>query len=606
MRRLGVFALLFGCAGLSGETSPGDADAGGTAADGGAFVGDGSSPTLDAASPPSIGPFTFPAASDRSEADSFEGASGVDARSRCFDEVDNDGSGAVDCDTSECRTLASCCLDRGDCCVPRVSDLPTLEDFTCGSLARCFGESAEPFGSPAPFIVSDGLAGGADARFDSGLLVGAPIELATTRIRLSATFARTPCADELCVASFAVGLTADTTLGDEEHVAPLVAMQVSAARDGVALLAMGREVARVAWVEGATWTLTASPEGHVELIRDGTPVASARVSPQRARVVLFGHATNPSATEETSAPRVVLTSLNASVATCDMVRAFDAPEPLVVFDGASPATFEQVTDVTLAEREGARWLAFTDRTDGVDRLHVARDQMGFALAPDVLPNVHANDQFPTLAFDAAGRLFLVARHTPAPDGALSEEQGPRLVALRFDEVTETFVPDETLALDTLPADPASLSEPSLVFHRDHAILVTRAALDGTDALQLFVRGPLTGAAWRDLGSVPGLSAVASPSFVVHHDVYLLHYTWRRGTRGVVGVAASDELVAWRSVAEELLESAAFDRLGARAVSARSDSDSLELVYVADDGVRQRLARRTRPAPPGGAFEGGAR
>ncbi len=598
MRRLGVLAFLCGCAGISTGDCPGGADASGT--------DDASSPNVDAGAPPPLGPFYLPAASDRAEADSFEGGFGVGARGQCFDAVDNDRSGVFDCNTSECRTLASCCLDRGDCCVPRVNDLPTLADFTCGSLARCFGASAEPFGSPAPFIVTDGLAGGADARFDSGVLVGAPIELATERVRLSATFARSPCEDELCVASFAVGLTAETSLGDEEHVTPLVAMQVSAARDGMALLAMGREIARVAWVEGATWTLTASPEGHVELTRDGTAVASARVSPQRARVVLFGHATNPSATEETSAPRVILTSLNASVATCDMVRAFDAPEPLVVFDGASPATFEQVTDVTLAEREGSRWLAFTDRSSGVDRLHVARDQTGFALAPDVLPDDHVSDQFPTLAFDAAGRLFLVARHTPAPDGALPEGQGSRLVALRFDELSDAFMPDDTLALDTLPADPASLSEPSLVFHRDHAILVTRASLDGTDALQLFVRGPLTGAAWRDLGFVPGFSAVASPSVIVHHDVYLLHYTWRRGTRGLVGVAASDELVGWRSVADELLESVAFDHLGTRAVSARSDADRLELVYVADDGVRQRLARRNRPAPAGGTFEEGTR
>ena len=556
---------------------------------------DAASPAADAGAPEDT--FSFPANPGRDEslADNFEGQPGVAGRSACYDRRDNDAAGLVDCESDECRGLASCCVDQGDCCAPRASTLPSALTFACDDLDACFGALfAQPFGSPSPFPVrSVGLAAGGDTSFDSGVLVGEAIDLTAERVVLDATFTRTPCGDDVCVASFAVGLTTQSALGDAQHVEPLVAMQVSAAREGIALLAAGREVARVAFDPEVQWSLAVRPDGRAELLRDRAVVASARIAPSRARVVLYGHATNPSATADPSEPQVLLTSFGAQVATCDMVRAWDAATEVVVFDGATPASFELVSDVAVARTADARWLAFTDATSGSDRLYVARDRSGFELDRNVLPETFATAKHPTLAYDGS-QLFLVAE--------VPTELSSSLRALRFDEGLGAFVEDSSLGVETLPAD---LTEVSLVFHRGHALLAgRRAGAAGSSGVAIFLRGPDTSEAWRVVGEVAVEGGLA-PSLIVHHDTYLLHHAWRRGARGGLGLAASDELIAWRPVDADLITPSTLDLLGARASSALSSGAELELFYVADDGVRRQLVSRSRPAPAGAIF-GGAR
>jgi hypothetical protein len=553
---------------------------------------DASDPRVDAGAPEDV--FAFPAnpARDQALADAFEAAPG--SRAACYEHDDADG--LLDCETDDCRGLASCCVNRGDCCAPRTSTLPSALTFDCDDLDTCFGEVfAQPFGSPSPFPVrSVGLAAGGDTSFDSGVLVGEAIELASERVVLDARFARTACGEGVCVASFAVGLTTQSALGDSEHVAPLVAMQVSAAREGIALVAAGRVVARVDFVPEARWSLAVRPDGRAELLRDRTVVASTRIAPARARVVLYGHATNPSATADPEEPQVILTSFGAQVATCDMVRAWEGASEVVVFDGATPGTFELVTDVAVARTASTRWLAFTDATSGNERLHVARDRSGFELDRNALPESYEDAVHPTLAFDGT-QLFLVVERTT--------ELSISLAALRFDEGLGAFVEDASLGLNELPV---GLTDVSLAFHRGHALLVARNGA----SLDAFVRGPETSGVWQRIGSVPDASLLGgglTPGLIVHHDTYLLHHTWRRGARGGIALVASDELVAWRPVEDDLLTPSAIDVLGARASSALSAGDSIELFYVADDGVRRRLAARTRLAPAGGTFStGGAR
>jgi hypothetical protein len=590
VRRFSVGLVLLAACALEEVASPGT-DAGIGLADGGASD---SGPARDTdASAPGVAPedvFSFPAnpTRDRGLADAFETAPG--SRAACYEGGGSDG--VLDCETPDCRGLASCCVNRGDCCAPRTSTLPSTLTFDCDDLDGCFGAVfAQPFGSPEPFPVrSVGLAAGGDTSFDSGVLLGEAIELASERVVLDARFERTPCGEGVCVASFAVGLTTQTALGDTEHVAPLVAMQVSAAREGVALLAAGRVVARVDFAPGALWSLAVRPDGRADLLRDRAVVASTRIAPARARVVLYGHATNPSATADPGEPQVILTSLGAQVATCDMARAWDDAREVSVFDGATPGTFELVTDVAVARTSETRWLAFTDATSGVERLYVARDRSGFELDRNALPESFEEAVHPTLAFDGT-RLFLVAER--------AAELSSSLAALRFDDGLGAFVEDVSLGLHELPV---GLSDVSLAFHRGHALLVGRNGA----SLDVFLRGPETSAVWQRVGSVPDTSLVGglAPSLVVHHDAYLLHHAWRRGARGGLALVASDELVAWRPVEDDLLTPSAIDLLGARSSSALSAGGSLELFYVADDGVRRRLATRTRLAPAGGTFSTG--
>lgn len=603
MRPISVGLLLLAACALEAPATPA-ADGGVGFADGAAgddagpardsdSGADASDPRVDAGAPEDV--FAFPAnpARDQALADAFEAAPG--SRAACYEHDDADG--LLDCETDDCRGLASCCVNRGDCCAPRTSTLPSALTFDCDDLDTCFGEVfAQPFGSPSPFPVrSVGLAAGGDTSFDSGVLVGEAIELASERVVLDARFARTACGEGVCVASFAVGLTTQSALGDSEHVAPLVAMQVSAAREGIALVAAGRVVARVDFVPEALWSLVVRPDGRAELLRDRAVVASTRIAPAaRARVVLYGHATNPSATADPEEPQVILTSFGAQVATCDMVRAWEGASEVVVFDGATPGTFELVTDVAVARTASTRWLAFTDATSGNERLYVARDRSGFELDRNALPESYEDAVHPTLAFDGT-QLFLVVERTT--------ELSISLAALRFDEGLGAFVEDASLGLNELPV---GLTDVSLAFHRGHALLVAR---DGA-SLDAFVRGPETSGVWQRIGSVPDASLLGgglTPGLIVHHDTYLLHHTWRRGARGGIALVASDELVAWRPVEDDLLTPSAIDVLGARASSALSVGGSIELFYVADDGVRRRLAARTRLAPAGGTFStGGAR
>lgn len=592
VRRFSVLSIaLFAACALEGTGPEGvdDADAG---RDGGAFMPGadaGPSPTDAGVMPPEedLGLAANPTREDPT--DSFEGAAGLGARARCFDETDNDGSGQVDCESTDCQTLASCCVDRADCCAPVASDaLPTSLTFACTTVEECFAGSAfVSFGSPDPFVVDEALAAGGDASFDSGVLVGDPIDLASRRVALDARFDRTACADATCVASFAVGFTTQATLAESAHVDPLVAMQVSAARDGIALLAGGRVVARVDFDAGALWTLVARPDGIAELLRDGTSVASTRIaSAAGARVVFYGHATNPSATADPGEPRVLLRSFGARVAACDMVRAWTDATELVVYDGALPAALEQVTDVAVAARDADRWLAFTNVADGVETLYVARDRTGLVLDRNALPEGYDAARHPTLAFDETGTLFLVA------------ELDASLVALRHDPELDVLVVDESLALGSLPA---GLTEPSLLFHREHAVLVGKRP----EGLFVYLRGPQTGGLWEELRIPLDTRDARAPSLVVHHDAYFLHTTWRRGSYGGVSVAVSDELVAWRPVQDDVLTTGTLDRSGTRALDALSSGQLLELVTVADDGVRQRLASRFRAAPSGAEFTRGA-
>jgi hypothetical protein len=599
VRRFSVGFLLFAACAIEAAPTPG-ADAGIGIADAAASdsgpvrhsdaATDASDPSIDAGAPEDA--FAFPANPERDTAlaDAFEAAPA--SRAACYE---RGADGASDCETADCRGLASCCVNRGDCCAPRTSNLPSALSFDCDDLDVCFDEVfAQPFGSPAPFPVrSTGLAAGGDTSFDSGVLVGEAIDLASERVVLDARFERTACGEGVCVASFAVGLTTQSALGDSEHVAPLVAMQVSAAREGVALLAAGRVVARVDFVPEARWSLAVRPDGRADLLRDGAVVASTRIAPARARVVLYGHATNPSATANPEEPQVILTSFGAQVATCDMVRAWDDASEVLVFDGATPGTFELVTDVAVARTADTRWLAFTDATSGVEQLYVARDRSGFELDRNALPDSYADARHPTLAFDGTD-LFLVSERPTELSSSLS--------SLRLDDTLGAFVEDTALALNELPI---GLTDVSLAFHRGHALLVGR----NVASLDAFVRGPDTGSVWRRVSSIPDAALLGgglSASRVVHHDAYLLHHAWRRGARGGLGLVASDELVAWRPVEDDQLSPSAIDVLGARASSALSEGGTIELFYVADDGVRRRLAARTRLAPAGGTFAGGAR
>lgn len=570
---LGALALLLAACGAEAPLSPGDGGGRTPPSDGGADFSDASATDAAAAVP-------FPGFSADPENDIGLSPGAGEDRASCYESA---------CAGGACAELASCCIGRADCCVETESDLPEALPFAC-ELDACLAEVPHVrFGAPEPFTVGTaGLAAGGDGHYDSGLLLGGALGLTSRRVRLTARFDRTPCTDGGCVVAFSVGLTAQTAVDTTTHVTPLIAMQVSAARDGVALVVADREVARAPSFDAdARWTLEARPDGLATLLRDDVPVATARYAPApAARVVLFGHALNPGATES-GEPRVLLRELEAQVAVCDAASAWRGRELLRIFEGATERVFDEVEDVSVARVGATTWLAFTAVENDRRELHVARDSAGFALLPSAAyPDALRAASSPALAVDPTGNLQLVV-----------VAEGGGLTAFRWDEAR--FV-SSSLDLHTLPH---GLSEPSLLYHLGHAVLVAR---DG-ERIVVHLRGPSTGDVWAGLpGALDDLEGARQPTLVVHQRAFLLHHAWRSGTRWQLGLVASDELVAWRSVRPDALEaSVGFDARGPRAASALSDGDELALYYVADDGVRRRLARTRREAPRDARLGGGS-
>ncbi len=90
-----------------------------------------------------------------------------------------------------------------------------------------------------------------------------------------------------------------------------------------------------------------------------------------------------------------------------------------------------------------------------------------------------------------------------------------------------------------------------------------------------------------------------PSLVVHHGTWQLYVGGRRGTRDVVRMLVSDELLAWRDLGEVFRGSGvlrAFDGLGVMGLDVASRGDALFGIYVGTDGVDRTWGEVRRDAP----------
>ena len=214
--RLSLLAATIAALGLAGC---GDFDAGTRAADcpddggpcftggGGGDGGDGGpmDPTTDGAV---VDANTMPPASaDGIPATSASGAGlasageSDDAVSRgaesCYDGLDNDGTEDADCEDRGCVTLGSCCVGHGDCCSDLGASAPlprtlTFEgDCTGDPLASCLADDpVVAFGDPGPWVRGSMLHPGGDASYDSGLVIGDPVDLGAMRIEIQTSFGK--------------------------------------------------------------------------------------------------------------------------------------------------------------------------------------------------------------------------------------------------------------------------------------------------------------------------------------------------------------------------------------------------------------------------------
>ncbi|MEO0323998.1 MAG: hypothetical protein AAF447_13645 [Myxococcota bacterium] len=620
-RALGTVAVALAtlCAGACGDdggvagdaVTPPAADAGTMAPDGAPTAGDMESPGQDgdvrgfpiddSVDAPSIG---------------FEGSAAERGAATCYDGIDNDGRGGIDCEDASCReALRSCCVGDAACCgAESTLSLVAAETLeACDASLACFDALA--FGRPRPFLDRAGpqpaLAPGGDGDFDSGLVFQAPLDLASRRTELRGVLVPGEACADGCGEAVSFGVMAEAeaaALGDESFVTPLVGLSYSGPRREVSLFVGGNRVAR--WPEGdaAQWALALGPDGTASVRREGeTVLANVPYVPQPARVVAWGHSRNPGASGR---PLARLASLTVAEALCDMPRAWRDRAALAFRSGgrvigapsgAGPSFGRDAAGRTAVAFASGGGLFVARRSDEARPGELV---LADAANPTVLLPDRALDQ-PELVETPAGERLLYARASPA-DGTDAS-----LLRVPLDENLERAGTPEAVTLPlrgdapSVVAVDAGSNRYAMAIRSEGgvALLVSQNGRDWAPVREAVLLDPALG---TPESGVPvealGADAIGEPALVVHGGSYRLYVAWRRGSRWRVALFASHELLFWRLVdAEALVPGQGGERFGVRGLDARSVGDAIEVVYAGDDGTRTTLFRALLPAAPDAGF-----
>ncbi|MBO6933989.1 MAG: hypothetical protein JJ863_03415 [Deltaproteobacteria bacterium] len=507
----------------------------------------------------------------------------------CFDGADSDDDGAADCADPDCAaTVRSCCAGRGDCCAS-----PSTVSFFAdpSALASCASDPASclpaaGFGAPGPYV-ADGLSGGGDGVYDSGLLFDATIDLDAERASLTATFALPADCAGGCMESVSFGFTDQDSFDAQSHVEALLALTLSPSRGEVSLRAGDRVLARFAAAEGE-WSVHAAPDGTVgvESPTGSEPVGPRFVPARGAHPVVWGHNANPSATASGGAR---LRSLALRRALCDMPRAW-APAT-VVSDGSGPLSIGGRPSIaTLDDVDVLAWAS-----DGSIQLAAGSSAAGdwtmvTGVSGGELERFSGPELVPLAPLGGEGLALFMAREGDDPGivratGNLGDGFGDAALVLQPSRIGATRLTAPTLAVRN--ADPA---------------LVMVAWAEGANRqLHAFSSGDV-GETWEARGALalPELDDVeelGAPSLTVQNGTYLIYLPVRRGTRWRIAQFVSDDLRYWRLVDDRAFTSGSEQHapLGARDPDARVWGGGVELFYLGVDGVEPTPLRTWRPA-----------
>lgn len=506
------------------------------------------------------------------------GVGGARNNATCYDSLDQDGDGAIDCQVSTCQLLNACCIGSARCCAsPSMRHRLTCAD----SAASCIAGSTA-FGTPEPFVDESTLALGGDELYDSGLLGNEMLDLTSESTTLEVTFEHARCESAFCLESAAVGLTRQDEMSATEHVEPIVALH--SARGWVQVRVGEVVVDRfeiAADVE--TYTLTLRTDGSATVVREGEAQRTFAYAPVAdARLVMYGHSRNPSATLEPGESRARIANLEVAQSLCENPNAWAARSMPTLPDLGD---IRRVTSARSTETwimvmtEDGREAVFRETAEGLELLHPI----------DVDPLKPGDDERIVDAGlvdeNGATRLYVLV------------ESGETLSLVSADWNVETTSWDLGNAEGAvLPAD---FRAPSLVHLYGHLVIVGE-----TDSgLELQVRKPDDTWTLVESDLRAATAGARHPSLIVYGGAYELHYAHRVGARWRIGLAASDELIAWRSVERDALTGGDdFDRVGARAPAAVGEDESIRLYYVGMDGVSQRLGMTHRRAATAGTFQ----
>lgn len=607
-RGLLAVALLAGCGGLAAEEDR---------AAGGEPRGDGGGATIDAGRLGAEEDEPLPASESGADPDPTTPDDRFDESSGCIfgEDVELDREPAFyECDAAvldRCPNLRSCCVGDGSCCSavadgPLPSGAVPLDACSDGDdAATCLSGAGVPvtaFGDPLPRIES-GLLPNGDGSYDSGLLLGDPVDLGSHRIEVTATFGAPADCGASCLEGVAVGFTADEDLGASTNVRMLVGLLYSGSRAEVSLVVANEAVRR--WPMEATeetWSLTVRPDGIVEAM--GPPLespASVELLPEHAaRLVVYGHNTNRPADSVLGAR---LTSLSVTTSLCDIPYAWAERGAATLRSGGVVYTPSFLHGPSIATTpEGDALLAFelagkivlAERDDTTGDFHL----LG---SPDVSV-VEADGAAlsdPELVWaDGAWRLYYTL------------DDGAGIGMAEGDADAASFTHEGVVVP---PLGLARVEQPTLARHHTGVWIMVARTTDDDGIAHLAVLRSTDGRNWhrqmqgdlealtaRGASSLTGFDAddIAHPSLVIHDGAWQLYYAGRRGTRWSVGLIASDELFWWRSLGRVFSgDGNGFDRVGTSAPDATPLGDSIELVYEGLDGAQSRAGRAWRPATP---------
>lgn len=515
------------------------------------------------------------------------------------------------CGEPECAVFASCCVGTGSCCVPVTNpSLPELTDLgscagqSIGACAATFGVSLVPFGPGDPSLTSRGLVPGGDATSEAGVIVGGSVDLGANRIELEVELTLPLNCGPSCLESAGVAFSGESP---GALVDAGLGLLLSGSRNEVNLMVGNAVADTYAVPNGSTvWTLVASPQGRVEVLRDGQRVGTHSFSSgalRDASLVVFGRNLNP------AGQNAAVRSLRVASAVCDEPSAWESRNELTITDdfgmplpedrfGQAPAIGGDGSELRVAYEIDAQ--VFWGRALGPGSVEL------IDTAPAIAP-AHAHDAQgvfqPELVFDGTTWHAFYTARDQSGTGSIGHGTAEPLAA------SFTTDPGPTLAPT---ADEVSLDSPTVHFRDGLWVLVVRATLaDGETELRAYYATEL-GSGWARIGggnlealtrSADVGSAVTGPSLIVHDSAYQLYVARREGTRWSIDILVSDELLVWRSAGLALgasSDSEAFDSVGARAPDAISLTDRVDVVYEGQDGVSFVLGRATRQAPSDGA------
>lgn len=570
----------------------------------------------------------------------------------CFDFLDTDDDGALDCDDSDCSRQPLCCVGSSSeaCC--DASTMSEVSFSACtgtgfAALTEC-ASGATFFGSPAPELREGAMVPFGGERFDSGMVLEGSVDPQVSRLSIFGEIAEGGTCDG-CVDAVAFGLTsiAQGSFGSTTLVDPDVALMVSTSQREVRLM-IGGAVADSTGIAAVREALAASVDEPITYQLETTPTGLATVwalsrtasttlfenvpyAPRGpARVVLWGRSTNRAL--EDSEPASIRAIIVRS-STCDSPSSLvrdelpilpDAVDPwwprdarpssasVVVYDeDGSPRSlmaFAYQGRIHLAEGiEGGRFRALRDPTIAANAA-VRGSREGWRAEVRDPELVRADGRW-EIWFTAVGEngersigralggssptdeLATIERMLPSEPGDLTWWDGPSYVEATIGSTTHRY----------LAARRGSGASSEIVIHEVGAEdgLTARPATTYDGALAEPVS---TMAVHRVVPARAAFDAdeIAAPALVQYGGVLRLYYAGRRGTRWAIGMLISEDARHWHAGndgAPVLTGSGeGFDALSVNEPEPVLVGNELRLYYTGSDGLGSGIGRGSHRVP----------